>query len=101
MNEIKERIVDVLGVVAISHATVANMWELISGINYNAVFLAITSILSIVYLAYRIREVRRASELRNLEIEKHRMEMEKLKAEIRKIGVNTDFYKLNKTKKDE
>ncbi len=82
---IKDRVVDTVGIVAISHTTIANITEILLGINWNAVSLFITTVLSIVFLLYRIREARKTNELRQLEIERERFTIEQIKEEIRNI----------------
>ena len=76
LKEIKNRLVNITGVLAISHTTLANFLEIIFGINWNVVSLAITTFLSAVYLGYRIHEARKAGLLRELEIQKQKIEIE-------------------------
>ena len=76
LKEIKNRLVTITGVLAISHTTLANFLEIIFGINWNLLSLLVTTVLSIIYLGYRIHEVRKAGLLRELEIQKQKIEIE-------------------------
>ncbi len=91
---IKDRVIDTVGFLAIGHATIANFTEWILGLNWNAVALFITTTLSIIYLIYHIRETLKTNELRRLEIERERLNIEKMKAEIKNINSNIDVNSL-------
>lgn len=83
----KDKIVDTVGVLAIGHTAIANITEILLGVNWNVVSLFITTLLSIVFLWYRIRETRKTNELRQLEIERERLNLEKIKEEIKNINI--------------
>ena len=77
INLIKERLLNAVGMLAVGHSTVCNITKWLMNANWNAVVLFITSVLSIIYLIYRIMETRKTGKLRELEIERILSEIEK------------------------
>lgn len=72
---IKDRILDFMGIATIGHTYLANLFELVLGVDWNTLSLIITTSLSMVYLIFRILESHKNNRLRKLEIKRLRMKI--------------------------
>ena len=67
------------GATTLIGAVTLNLYEMISGVSLNSLFVIATSIGGLVYLGYKIATQRKESKLKDLEIEKEMLKIKKLK----------------------